>query len=82
MGVICKKLNELVLFFSRMMYSKWNCLFIQIGVDNKSINPFWSNRTVQISKLVLYTVVYLIWCPYIDEKTTIFDPRILRIYFA
>ena len=53
MGVICKKLYELVL--SLQSYD-----LFPINLDKGEV------RIVETSKLVLCTVVYLIWCPYID----------------
>ena len=33
--------------------------------DNKSMDQFWSNSTIEMSKLVSYIMIaYLIWCPY------------------
>ena len=36
-----------------------------IDVLNRTINQFQANRLVETSKLVLYPLTYLIWCPYI-----------------
>ena len=33
-------------------------------VDIKLINPLWSNLKLERSKLVLYALAQLIWCPY------------------
>ena len=37
-----------------------------------------ANIPLYISKLTLYTLAQLIWCPYIDKKTTIFNPQMFH----
>ena len=47
----------------------------------RSFDPFQTNRTVETSKLISCANAYLIWCPYIDQKTTILNPQIFRYFF-
>ena len=54
MGVIRKKLYELVFFYSRTMLTKWNHGKFEVRVDNKQIiKPFRGNPLVHKSKLIL-----------------------------
>ena len=38
--------------------------------------PFQTNLLIPSSKLVIHVSAYLIWCPYIIQKATIFNPLI------
>ena len=67
MGVICKKFYKLILFLRSSDLHRLRSDSCKVEMDIKSIDHrFWSNPMLQISKLVLYTLAYLIWCPYID----------------
>ena len=76
-GLIRKKLYELVRFYSRTMFTKWNHDKFEVRMNNKSIHRLQSNPTLNISKLILCTNAHLIWCSYFEWKTTIFNPRIV-----
>ena len=54
------------IFYGRTMSTKWNHDKFEVWVDNKSIDQFWSNPTLQTPKLISCANAYLIWCPYID----------------
>ena len=66
MGVICKKLYELVLSLQSYDLFPINLDKGEVRIDIKSVDAFWTNPALQISKLVLYTLACQIWCPYID----------------
>ena len=40
-----------------------------------------ADLTVDISKLLLYAIAQLIWCSYFIQKTTIFNPTDVLVYF-
>ena len=53
------------------MTTEWNFSSIhldkgEVRMDIKSLDPFWTNQTVKIPKLISYAVDYLVRCPYID----------------
>ena len=65
-GVICKKLYELVLFYSSTIKFSIRSGRCEVGVGYGLLNGSEANILLWTSKLISYAIAYLIWCPYID----------------
>ena len=84
--VIRKKSYELVRFLSSYKVHPFKFAIhsggCKVRVNNKTSHAFRTDLLVQSSKLLLYTLVILIWCSYFIQKTTIFNHRIFQVLFS